>query len=74
MRIQPPTKMQIIFHRGAKIKEHPKEKLVNDKAGMLAWKGNDRAIATFRNMQDIENGKTHLERIVKEWINATRKK
>lgn len=39
---------------------------------MLVWKENDRAIVTFNNMHDIENGKAELTDIVTEWINATK--
>lgn len=73
MRIQPPTKqVQLIFHRGTKKLIQPKDKLIDDKSGLLIWKENDRAIATFKNMQDIENGKDALMIIVNEWINATK--
>jgi hypothetical protein len=72
MRIQPPKQVQIIFHRGAKVKEQPKEKLIKNDFEMLVWKGNDRAIATFKNMDDIENGKTDLAKIVIEWVNTTK--
>ena len=72
MRIQPPKQVQIIFHRGAKVKEQPKDKLVKEDFGILTWKGNDRAIATFKNMQDIENGKTNLTKIIQAWIDATK--
>jgi len=71
MRIQPPIQIQIIFHRGAKVKEQPKDKLINDDSGLLIWKENDRAIATFKNMVDIENNRQDLTKIVKDWINAT---
>jgi hypothetical protein len=73
MRIQPPTKqVQLIFHRGAKKQIQPETKLISNKSKMLLWKENDRAIATFKNMQDVENGKTELIQIVSEWINATK--
>lgn len=73
MRIQPPTKqVQLIFHRGAKKQIQPENKLISNKSKMLLWKENDRAIATFKNMQDVENGKTELIQIVSEWINATK--
>lgn len=73
MRIQPPTKqVQLIFHRGAKKQEQPKDKLIANKSKMLVWKENDRAIATFKNMQDIENGKNELTEIIKEWISASK--
>jgi Domain of unknown function (DU1801) len=72
MRIQPPTKIQLIFHRGARVKEQPKQKLIDDAAGLLTWKENDRAIATFKNLQDIENSKPDLQQIVKDWLEAAK--
>jgi len=73
MRVQPLTKQaQLIFHRGAKKQEQPKDKLIDNKSKMLVWKENDRAIVTFKNNQDIENGKVELTKIVKEWIIATK--
>lgn len=72
MRIQPPTKqVQLIFHRGAKKQTQPKDKLISNKSKMLVWKENDRAIITFKSMQDIENGKVELIDIVTEWITET---
>lgn len=38
------------------MQEQPKNKRIKENFGMLAWKGNDRAVATFKNMQDIVNG------------------
>ena len=73
MRVQPPTKqVQLIFHRGAKKQIQPKERLISNKSKMLVWKENDRAIVTFKSMQDIENGKVELTSIVTEWIIATK--
>jgi hypothetical protein len=72
IKTQPPKNVQLIFHCGAKVKEPPKEKLVKEDFGLLVWKGNDRAIATFKNKQDIEKGKNDLMKIVNEWINATK--
>ena len=75
MRIQPmTTKVQLIFHRGAKKQEQPKDKLIENKSKMLVWKENDRAIATFKNIQEIENGKDELEKIINEWITAAKNK
>jgi uncharacterized protein YdhG (YjbR/CyaY superfamily) len=74
MRIQPITakQIQLIFHRGAKVKVQPKSKLINDTSGLLLWKENDRAIATFKNIQEIKNKKSDLHKIINEWINATK--
>jgi hypothetical protein len=71
MRIQPPKQIQLIFHRGAKKLEQPKEKLIDDKSNLLIWKENDRAVATFKNMSDINNRKSDLAKVVMDWINAS---
>jgi hypothetical protein len=70
MRIQPPKQIQLIFHRGAKVKTQPKERLIKDASGLLAWKENDRAVATFKNSSDIEKSKGDLTNIVKDWISV----
>ena len=73
MRIQPPSKQaQLIFHRGAKKAAQPKEKLIDDTSGLLVWKENDRAVATFKSMEEIERRKVELSNIVADWIEATK--
>jgi hypothetical protein len=71
MRIHPPKQVQLIFHRGAKVQEQPTEKLIKDDSGLLVWKENDRAVATFKSMADIETRKTALTKIVRDWIMAS---
>lgn len=73
MKIHPVSRpIQLIFHRGAKKLKQPKDKLITHESKMLAWKENDRAIITFKSLQDIENGKAELAEIVAEWISATK--
>lgn len=73
MRIQPPTKqVQLIFHRGASKQTQPKDKLISNKSKILVWKENDRAIVTFKSMQDIESAKAELTSIVTDWIIAAK--
>jgi len=72
MRVMPPKKQaQLIFHRGTKKLEQPKEKLIEDQSGLLVWKENDRAIATFKSMEEIENAKASLTSIIDNWLKAT---
>jgi len=68
MKIQPPKQVQLVFHRGAKVQEQPKDKLIKDSTGLLIWKENDRAVATFKSMADIENNKVSVAKIVKDWV------
>ena len=71
MRVQPPGKIQLIFHRGAKKLIQPQNRLIDDPSGLLLWKENDRAIAAFKNPDDIKNRKSDLEGIIEKWISAT---
>ncbi|SEI56661.1 protein of unknown function (DU1801) [Dyadobacter sp. SG02] len=71
VKIQPPKQIQLVFHRGAKVKEQPKERLVEDATGLLVWKENDRAIASFKNMEAVEAGREALSAIVRDWLVAT---
>jgi len=72
IKIQPPKNIQLVFHRGARKQEQPKDKLLEDNSNLLKWKENDRAIATFNNITDIENAGNDLLEIVNKWINATK--
>lgn len=72
MRIQPPKQIQLIFHRGAKKQEQPKERIIQTSSNLLTWRENDRAIATFKNSAEIKNCETDLTKIVENWIAATK--
>ncbi|MNL82455.1 hypothetical protein D3C87_2098420 [compost metagenome] len=71
MRIQPPKQIQLVFHRGAKVKEQPKERLIQDASGLLVWRENDRAIASFKNTEAVKAAEQALAAIVRNWIAAT---
>lgn len=66
----PPKNIQLVFHRGAKVLELPKDKLIKDNFGLLKWATNDRAIATFNSMDDVENLKNELIETINKWIKA----
>ncbi|WP_407425540.1 DUF1801 domain-containing protein [Arcticibacter sp.] len=72
MRIQPPKQIQLIFHRGAKKLEQPPNRLIDTKSKLLTWKENDRAIATFKNIREIEDAQLDLAKIVDEWISEAK--
>lgn len=72
MRINPPKQLQLIFHRGAKKITQPTTKLIEEPSSLLVWKENDRAVATFKSIDDIINDKEILQKIVKKWIEAAK--
>lgn len=70
MRIQPPKQIQLVFHCGAKVREQPKNKLIENDFGLLVWKENNRAIASFKNMEDIKTREDNLAKIIINWLHA----
>lgn len=68
LRIPPPGQLQLIFHRGAKVLAQPDKRLVDNDEGLLAWKSNDRAVASFKSMDEIISKEALLSRVVNEWI------
>jgi hypothetical protein len=66
-------RVRLIFHRGAKAKDaHGKGRLLADDQGLLEWAADDRAIATFRSLAEIEAAKARLAKLVKAWLAAVR--
>lgn len=70
MKIYPPKTIQLIFHRGAKKQEQPNNKLIEDNSKLLVWKENDRAVASFKNLSEVEVAKDDIIQLVKKWIKA----
>jgi hypothetical protein len=71
MRIQPPKQIQLILHRGSKVIEQPTDKLIEDEYNLLVWRENDRAIATFKSLADMEINEARITELIKRWIKAT---
>ncbi len=70
MKYHPPKNVQLVFHRGAKVKTQPPTRLIEDPFGMLKWAANDRAVATFNSMDEIDANREKLVRLVNLWIAA----
>lgn len=70
MRIHPPKQLQLIFHRGAKVKTQPKDKLIQEDFKLLVWKENDRAVASFKNREELMKSADNLKSLIKSWIIA----
>jgi hypothetical protein len=70
MRIHPTTQLQLIFHRGAKVLAQPVERLIQDRSNLLNWKTNDRAVVTYKSLEEILSSHSALSNIVKAWVAA----
>ncbi len=51
--------VSLMFHKGA---------LIHDPDGLLEGDGKETRVARFHNMEDIEQKKAALVRIIQEWI------
>lgn len=71
MRIHPAKQLQLIFHRGAKARRQPEEKLLSGDYRFLIWKENDRAVATFKDLEEIRSHERVLSKIIEDWIHRT---
>lgn len=71
IRVHPPKLIQVIFHRGSKVLETPPEKLIRKDYGLLEWRTNDRAIATFKNREEFDHNKAKFAELVKNWLVKT---
>lgn len=60
--------IQLVLHRGAKKRDLPKEKLINDDSGLLKWAANDRAVIRFTSMQEILDNESHFRNIIQKWL------
>ena len=63
--------IQLVFQRGAKKIAQPKDKLVTDKSGILTWKENDRAIASFKDLNEIQENILMIKEVITKWIELT---
>lgn len=62
--------IRLVFHRGAKKKEQPSEKWIDDTITLLKWATNDRAIAVFTSSEEIQNSRENLVEIITKWMKA----
>ena len=70
-RLYPKEGVQLIFHRGAKVKAGEGFSF-EDESGLLQWLARDRAAVTLLDRQDVEAKGAPLARVVKRWMDATR--
>jgi hypothetical protein len=68
-RLQPGDRVELILHRGAKVKAGPFA--FDDKTGLIEWLAADRGRITFAGMADIEAKADTLQALVADWIAVT---
>ncbi|HET9450904.1 MAG TPA: DUF1801 domain-containing protein, partial [Aggregicoccus sp.] len=69
-RLHPKGHLQLVFHRGARVKD-AKGFRFEDDSGLLEWAAADRGVLTLRDAQDVEAKQAAVVRLVQRWMAAT---
>lgn len=70
-RLQPGDRVQLIFHRGAKVKSDTASFVFDDVSGLIQWAAPDRGVVTFESMDEVERCAPKLRKLVRAWLKAT---
>lgn len=68
--LRPRDSVQLIFHRGAKVKDGA-DFAFDDDTGMMDWRAPDRAVVALAHMKEIEEKKSALAELVRKWMKVT---
>lgn len=71
LRLQPKDRVQIIVHRGAKVKDTTGFHFA-DESGLIRWLAPDRGEITIADAADLEAEADTIRKLVKRWMDATR--
>lgn len=66
-RLYPEDRVQLVFHRGARVKSDAGTFAFDDDTGLLRWVANDRAVVA---LQDAEVNQQDLVDVINRWVAA----
>ncbi|HEX5594812.1 MAG TPA: DUF1801 domain-containing protein [Micromonosporaceae bacterium] len=69
-RLRPGDRVQLIFHRGAKVRSDRAEFAFQDPTGLMTWPAPDRGVVTFPNLETIQSQQAAVVSLVKQWVRA----
>lgn len=70
-RLQPGDRLQLVFHRGAKVRADSDDFVFEDGTGLLEWASADRATLTLRDLDDVHAKLPAVVELVGRWMRAT---
>lgn len=70
-RLQPGDRLQLVFHRGAKVRADSDEFAFEDGSGLLEWAARDRATLSLRDLDDVHAKLPAVVELVARWMRAT---
>lgn len=69
MRLHPNDRLELIFHRGAKVKTG-QAPTIDDPIGLVAWVATDRGVVSIKDASMLKARKSEIVRLVTEWMIA----
>ena len=67
--LRPRDRVQLVLHRGAKVRDGDGERLpVDAPSGLLDWRSGDRALVEFRDMGEVDAARAALTELVRQRI------
>jgi hypothetical protein len=67
-RLYPENRVQLVFHRGAKVKSDAGDFAFEDDTGLLRWVADDRAVVALRDVKDAQDKLPALVDVVNRWV------
>lgn len=67
-RLQPKNQLQLIFHRGAKVRTDTADFTFDDPSGLLNWLSPDRAIVGFSDLDAVVATRGAMVELVNRWV------
>ena len=71
MRLPPAGQLQLVFHRGAKVRDDAEAFAFEDDTGLLTWPAPDRATLTLSTPDELEARLPVVVELVERWMTAT---
>ena len=69
-RLQPGDRLQLVLHRGARIRHDAGDFEFADDTGLLEWVAADRAVVTFQDLDDVAARGSAVVELVNRWVTA----
>jgi hypothetical protein len=69
-RLQPRGKLQLIFHRGAKVRGDGADFVFADPTGWMTWPAPDRAVVDFPDLAAVAARRAQVVSLVQRWVHA----
>lgn len=69
-RLQPRDCVQLVLHRGAKVRADSAQHSFDDPTGLVVWRAPDRGVVTFADAEAVTAHLADVVRLVRAWVRS----